>query len=758
MAKVRFTCTPDNLPSNEMVTVSNGGHGELYLKEGNVLYLVTSTNLPAFTIASRDFRLHGHTASSKERDGTITIEHQSSGAKDRAFYTVLKVDIDIDSDNDAQDGTPMRSAMEEDIEDVVGHPGRALALNELDLDKDGVPDYADGFDSGFGPGASSAPDSSAKFIPLVLECGQIPAGAVVKIEYEDNESNPATLPDLAGNTGAGKVRLWRKNGNEARLKATVPVGDFIPSGCEIPAAEIGGKTITYYIEAVGGSASPGDVVFTLGISKGKAKASDSAKATVFHIEAVHPIAADFASGQIGKAMISTKQDDEYYTTNVTTRAGTPAQTNDHKVVATAYVVPIPPNGYNPPTVHFEVTDPDDLSPYEGAPSPGASGDTNPNDNNDPAKAMKWNGGSPSGYDAYQANVLSVRDDHPRKAVIDGIGRYAAETTLKMTDRYAGDNYQIRATLQNPNGNPFDTLSGMTAPFPAGIATSVKASETLIAWKRVYIEQDEMYKKGCTLTAQFSPTTPPSNTAILTVDSTNDFPTLPVDAVVFWKGGSANVTVTGRGASSLEVTGLNQPVPKYGGVRIVGQDDCYTVDRRFLPNAYGSTPDGTDGGAFIEFKDIANPNPKVPKYNCFPPTRDAYDYGSYWFDNISKNSDNTLLLLVAKEYNNGRPYPTFGLTWPAASISFVFHANCRNDIQRNDTSTHEIGHRFGLLNASNHFSHIDRSTNWPAHNNLDKCIMSYDRTRTDTIVEFCRNCLLDGSALGANDSLRTKEDE
>ena len=96
--------------------------------------------------------------------------------------------------------------------------------------------------------------------------------------------------------------------------------------------------------------------------------------------------------------------------------------------------------------------------------------------------------------------------------------------------------------------------------------------------------------------------------------------------------------------------------------------------------------------------------------------------------------------------------------PSKSISIIFHANCRNDIRRNDTSTHEIGHRFGLLNASNHFSHIDRSSNWPAHNNLDKCIMSYDRTRTDTIVEFCRNCLLDGSALGATDSLRTKEDK
>ncbi len=91
MAEVHFTCTPDNLPSNEMVTVSNDGVGELYLKDGNVLHRFTSTNLPACTIASKDFRLHGHTASSQERDGTITIEHLSSGAKDRAFYTVTKI-------------------------------------------------------------------------------------------------------------------------------------------------------------------------------------------------------------------------------------------------------------------------------------------------------------------------------------------------------------------------------------------------------------------------------------------------------------------------------------------------------------------------------------------------------------------------------------------------------------------------------------------------------------------------------------------
>ncbi len=96
MAKVRFTCTPDNLPSNEMVTVENKGRGQLYLRDGDVLHLVTSTNLPACTIASRDFRLHGHVASQKERDGTITIEHQSSRAKDRAFYTDYGISYEVE--------------------------------------------------------------------------------------------------------------------------------------------------------------------------------------------------------------------------------------------------------------------------------------------------------------------------------------------------------------------------------------------------------------------------------------------------------------------------------------------------------------------------------------------------------------------------------------------------------------------------------------------------------------------------------------
>ena len=61
--------------------------------------------------------------------------------------------------------------------------------------------------------------------------------------------------------------------------------------------------------------------------------------------------------------------------------------------------------------------------------------TNPDDNNDPSKSMKWNGGAPQGYGVYQANALSAKEDHPQRVVINGAGRYAAETTPMQNVAY-----------------------------------------------------------------------------------------------------------------------------------------------------------------------------------------------------------------------------------------------------------------------------------------------------------------------------------
>ena len=73
--------------------------------------------------------------------------------------------------------------------------------------------------------------------------------------------------------------------------------------------------------------------------------------------------------------------------------------------------------------------------------------------------------------------------------------------------------------------------------------------------------------------------------------------------------------------------------------------------------------------------------------------------------------------------------------------------------------HEIGHRLGLRNASGgNFSHIDNNLNQLSHDGGDRCLMSYDRDRSDGNVEFCSNCLLFGTAFQNNDSLRGQRDE
>lgn len=162
LVAVSITCEPE-LPRNEMVTVLHTGQGELYevLQSGELLK-VTSATYPACEIANRKFKLHGHSPSMNIRDGKIEIRHSSSSAKDMANYSVVLVDLDIDSDNDLKiEGED--KCFEDLIEDDTSKPGKALYLNELDQDKDGIPDWADGYDSNPVFGNQSAADASGTF-------------------------------------------------------------------------------------------------------------------------------------------------------------------------------------------------------------------------------------------------------------------------------------------------------------------------------------------------------------------------------------------------------------------------------------------------------------------------------------------------------------------------------------------------------------------------------------------------------------------
>ena len=471
---------------------------------------------------------------------------------------------------------------------------------------------------------------------------------------------------------------------------------------------------------------------------------------------VHPMIWNFAQGHNDRVMISTKQDADkstaYYTPTLTTLNGTGAQSEDAKVTITACILPQPPAGYQPPIVYFEVTDPDDLSHYEGKTTPGTpdiQGDANPNDNRDSAKRMTWNSGAPAGYTAYQTATFSTRSATPISTNLHTQTVGAAETTLNITTRYAGDNYKARATLRNPNSAPFDALSGMTNAIPY-LNSTIKASETLIAWKRVYIEQDEMYTNGCTIVRDFAPVAGTPNGTVH-VDSSSDFNVGDV-VKVFWKGGEVERHVMAKTATTMTISNLVINLPKYAGIRPLVEPGTFTVSRSFLPDSFGSTPDGSDGGAFIEFKDAPSGNGKIPKYAMFPNENEELYFAKYWFDN-SSNRTNNLVYLLGASSEVGR---SFGVTFTRESICNIYCRTSASIEQREETTSHEIGHCLGLIDTLGVlFSHIDNiSPSLPSHDDRDVgCLMSYSRNRSDSVAEFCIDCLLNGSSPIAGDSLR-----
>ncbi|MGN0844266.1 MAG: hypothetical protein ACI4QT_03490, partial [Kiritimatiellia bacterium] len=738
LVNVKFTCTPNDLPTNEMVKVSCSGFAELYEQlENNELVKISEKTYPAKDIANHTFKLHGHDISEKLREGLIKIEHEGSGAEDIALYTVFLVDLDVDSDNNLK--IEDENEISEDlVEDEQTKPGKALYLNELDKDKDGIPDWADGYDSNPDFGSQTADNASGPFAEMRLRIRPTIEKSVFKFSCPDVDSKADVTRKGSGTqespytyVGSGKkIRIWIKDGKSARKKDIFPKGDLIDVEKiynETNFLENG--TRKFFVEAIGGSSTVGDVQVTAKLYPdgiGGKSVDDAVRMTIFSIEAVHPLKDDFLPGKAGQVMISAKQDlnaeSKYYTVSKTTTSGTAAQTKDAVVMATARIVPIPPEPIPNLKLRFEVTDPDDLSHYEGkeeAGTPNIQGDTNPNDNNDPEKRMQWNNGAPSGYDSFQS-CLSNREIVPALVTIDGTRCYAGETPLSITHRYAGDNYRVRATLANPEQRPFDTLSGMTANVPIS-ESSVKQSETLIAWKRVYIEQDEMYKEGCTVTVSFTPVDGVT-TNTLSVDSTDDF-TIGDSVVAFWPGGQTDtLTVVGKADNALTVAGPIDSVPRFGGFRIVGKDEVYTVDRRYLPNAYGSIPDGSDGGAFIEFKLLdayRNPNARVPKYNMFPDSIEEKLYAKFWFDNSNLCRKNIAYILAAKSEVSG----SLGVSFCNARTCTIYvesNLAIDNGVCLEETVVHELGHRFDMHGSSGgKFGYIDHSSvHISSHDGLD----------------------------------------
>ncbi len=413
---------------------------------------------------------------------------------------------------------------------------------------------------------------------------------------------------------------------------------------------------------------------------------------------IHPADGDFVAGKVGRVMISTKHDDAYYTNKKTTKADKVAQTKDRKVTITAHITPAAAAVGK--TVYFRVVnpDPDDKSSYEA----GNAGGDNRATSDKPGKLS-----APS-------NVAELK-------TINGVQVAAAEVELTITDRYSGDNYQVECSLDS------------------GFASICDKTSVMVAWKRIYLEKDNMLQKGATITSAFATDFDLGIfDDVLTVDNTADFSVGDNVTVFTAAGASENTTVTAKTATTLTVGDLGTALPVYSGVKLTTNNTTYTAGLTLVEQAYGQNTDGSDGGAFVEFVDSPTGSGFIPKYTSFPNDGDVVSFAfcEHWFNN-SGSKQNLLQLVAAFKHDDG----SFGTANEGKNIQFIttgnFNFGANNAAAIAETTVHELAHHFAVANG-----HVDRRVNAKNHENTDECVMSYNRDRDNSIAEFDLDCIYD----------------
>lgn len=186
--------------------------------------------------------------------------------------TAIRIDLDVDSNNDDGFSLPERNLAEDHYEDIVGSSnrlGKVIMVNDADKDDDQVPDFADGYNLNGIPDEDDMPPTTNNFVPLVME---IPTpvnigDARISISYDascplsDCVYDPVTTNYSILN---GNMRIWTKDGNEVRDGNPIggsSGGDYVKPGI-YSATDLGfsasSRSITLYIEAVACSPSAGD--------------------------------------------------------------------------------------------------------------------------------------------------------------------------------------------------------------------------------------------------------------------------------------------------------------------------------------------------------------------------------------------------------------------------------------------------------------------------------------------------------------------
>ncbi len=516
-------------------------------------------------------------------------------------------------------------------------------------------------------------------------------GNVVEVEIGGS-------PTASGSTVPSYTYLWEPAEGLSCNNCTDPT--IIPNPTASPT-----KTTTYTVTVIDG----GGFVCT-----------DDVEVAVISL-VVHPKASDFVSGYEGRVLISTFHDASYYTNTPTTMNNLTAQHESfelangkcNRVKITAHLSP--GTGAVGQTVYFRLVKPDldDPSPYETV-GTSTSPDLNSLDNRHTGLME----GELNGVKGVVSAVASLR-------VINGKTVAAAEVELTITDKHAGDNYQVEAALDPNFTIGFDKTSILTA------------------WKRIYVRLGGMLENSTVVTMPF---TADSETLLdddISITPSSVFKTGDVIDIFFPdpNNGYAINSITRKiiniQFNVLTVADMPHDLPVYAGVKISGSTNIYkpisfnSVNINGLEKAFGKNTDGVDGGCFTEFKLSAKPIFEVPKVEYLFTGALRMHYMSMWHDAVPYDATNELLLISAYNSDNN----TLGLGATSTNTSMIY--NDAISYQQNlysftsptdftnaisEITAHEFGHHFDPT-----FSYIDKIPTNPAdlnHEGNDFGIMTY----------------------------------
>ena len=270
----RVLADPNNASTND-ATLWNWSFDPQYAASGYV------TNLAVNTIAVMGKSLHTNGLLFDRLPAGAEVDCTPAAAADYYHITLAAAEASPKLYNDANNDNSITVVDSHAADDFLKdappsgiNPGRIIFVNNGDADRDGVPNFADGYGLF---GTNESPDSGGLFTPLLIRLPAAidPGNALLRFRY--SSSNPLLVSaqtngeDVTYTPAGGQIRLWTANGTSARSGAPVGLfGNFIEAGTSYDASALGlvanpgyPVTATIYVEALIPSQKAGDALVTL---------------------------------------------------------------------------------------------------------------------------------------------------------------------------------------------------------------------------------------------------------------------------------------------------------------------------------------------------------------------------------------------------------------------------------------------------------------------------------------------------------------